>query len=312
MLVSAFAGRERDLRGVRACDRASATGSSPMATRCCCFRRRGRAHEPRWLSNCSATDGAARRGRLTFPARHGRNAGVHAGRHLRLGQGRAAANRCARWAPRSSSATPSICTCGPGSRSSRRTAACTDSPRWDGPILTDSGGFQVFSLAHRRKITEAGVTFAAPTDGSTVFLGPEESMRIQRVLDSDIVMIFDECTPYPATDDDRAQHRWSSPALGRTQQARARRQRRGAVRHRPGRRAPRPAHAVGGGAEGDRVRRLRDRRPGGRRTRGRTQRDARTHLPAAARRSPALPDGRRAGRRTWSKRWRAAWTCSIA
>jgi len=72
---------------------------------------------------------------------------------------------------------------------------------WNGPILTDSGGFQVFSLAHRRKITEAGVTFAAPTDGATVFLGPEESMRIQRVLDSDIVMIFDECTPYPATED---------------------------------------------------------------------------------------------------------------
>ncbi|MEZ0472138.1 tRNA guanosine(34) transglycosylase Tgt [Luteimonas salinilitoris] len=68
--------------------------------------------------------------------------------------------------------------------------------RWDGPILTDSGGFQVFSLAHRRKITEAGVTFQAPTDGSTVFLGPEESMRIQKALDSDIVMIFDECTPY--------------------------------------------------------------------------------------------------------------------
>jgi queuine tRNA-ribosyltransferase len=67
--------------------------------------------------------------------------------------------------------------------------------RWDGPILTDSGGFQVFSLAHRRKITEQGVTFRAPTDGSTVFLGPEESMRIQKVLDSDIVMIFDECPP---------------------------------------------------------------------------------------------------------------------
>ena len=67
--------------------------------------------------------------------------------------------------------------------------------RWDGPILTDSGGFQVFSLAHRRKITEAGVTFQAPTDGSTVFLGPEESMRIQKALDSDIVMIFDECPP---------------------------------------------------------------------------------------------------------------------
>ena len=68
--------------------------------------------------------------------------------------------------------------------------------QWDGPILTDSGGFQVFSLAHRRKITEQGVTFASPVDGSKVFLGPEESMRIQRALDSDIVMIFDECTPY--------------------------------------------------------------------------------------------------------------------
>ena len=67
--------------------------------------------------------------------------------------------------------------------------------RWDGPILTDSGGFQVFSLAHRRKVTEQGVTFAAPTDGSKVFLGPEESMRIQKVLGSDVVMIFDECPP---------------------------------------------------------------------------------------------------------------------
>ncbi|MGY0504051.1 tRNA guanosine(34) transglycosylase Tgt [Luteimonas sp. e5] len=71
-----------------------------------------------------------------------------------------------------------------------------DFTRWQGPILTDSGGFQVFSLAHRRTISEQGVTFAAPTDGSRVFLGPEESMRIQRVLGSDIVMIFDECTPY--------------------------------------------------------------------------------------------------------------------
>ena len=69
---------------------------------------------------------------------------------------------------------------------------------WQRPILTDSGGFQVFSLAHKRKITEEGVTFASPVDGATVFLSPEESMRIQRVLDSDIAMIFDECTPYPA------------------------------------------------------------------------------------------------------------------
>ena len=72
--------------------------------------------------------------------------------------------------------------------------------KWDGPILTDSGGFQVWSLAQRRKITEEGVTFAAPTDGSRVFLSPEVSMQVQRSLDSDIVMVFDECTPYPATE----------------------------------------------------------------------------------------------------------------
>ena len=69
---------------------------------------------------------------------------------------------------------------------------------WSGPILTDSGGFQVFSLAQMRKITEAGVRFRSPVDGSEVFLSPEESMRIQRSLRSDIAMCFDECTPYPA------------------------------------------------------------------------------------------------------------------
>jgi queuine tRNA-ribosyltransferase len=74
-----------------------------------------------------------------------------------------------------------------------------DFMHWQGPILTDSGGFQVFSLSDRRKITEAGVEFASPVDGSRVFLGPEESMAVQRALGSDIVMIFDECTPYPAT-----------------------------------------------------------------------------------------------------------------
>jgi len=71
---------------------------------------------------------------------------------------------------------------------------------WRGPILTDSGGFQVFSLAELRQMNEDGVTFASPIDGSKVFLGPEESMAVQRALGSDIVMIFDECTPYPATE----------------------------------------------------------------------------------------------------------------
>ncbi len=71
---------------------------------------------------------------------------------------------------------------------------------WDGPILTDSGGFQVYSLGETRKITEQGVHFRSPVDGAAVFMGPEESMRIQRELGSDVVMVFDECTPYPATE----------------------------------------------------------------------------------------------------------------
>ena len=73
---------------------------------------------------------------------------------------------------------------------------------WDKPILTDSGGFQVFSLGAMRKISEEGVKFQSPINGDTCFLTPEESMRIQKVLNSDIVMIFDECTPYPATHDE--------------------------------------------------------------------------------------------------------------
>ena len=72
---------------------------------------------------------------------------------------------------------------------------------WDGPILTDSGGYQVYSLGPLRKITEEGVRFQSPVNGDPCFLTPEESMRIQRVLNADIVMVFDECTPYPATPD---------------------------------------------------------------------------------------------------------------
>ena len=71
---------------------------------------------------------------------------------------------------------------------------------WQRPILTDSGGFQVFSLGPLRRISEEGVQFASPINGDRLFLTPEESMRIQQVLDSDIAMVFDECTPYPATE----------------------------------------------------------------------------------------------------------------
>ena len=81
---------------------------------------------------------------------------------------------------------------------------------WRGPILTDSGGFQVWSLGKLRKITEEGVRFASPIDGARLMLTPEESMRIQRALNSDIAMVFDECTPYeidgrPATHDEARQ-----------------------------------------------------------------------------------------------------------
>jgi queuine tRNA-ribosyltransferase len=76
---------------------------------------------------------------------------------------------------------------------------------WNGPILTDSGGFQVFSLGALRKISEEGVQFASPINGDRLMLTAEESIRIQRVLDSDIAMIFDECTPFPATESEAAE-----------------------------------------------------------------------------------------------------------
>jgi len=71
---------------------------------------------------------------------------------------------------------------------------------WNGPMLTDSGGYQVFSLGELRRISEEGVRFASPVNGDRLLLTPEESMRIQRVLDADIAMVFDECTPYPASE----------------------------------------------------------------------------------------------------------------
>ncbi|QEP44371.1 tRNA guanosine(34) transglycosylase Tgt [Ectothiorhodospiraceae bacterium BW-2] len=87
----------------------------------------------------------------------------------------------------------------PGSEVIQRHGDLHDFIHWSGPILTDSGGFQVFSLGQRRKISEQGVTFQSPIDGRKVFMGPEESMAVQRQLGADIVMIFDECTPWPAS-----------------------------------------------------------------------------------------------------------------
>lgn len=88
----------------------------------------------------------------------------------------------------------------PGAEVIRRHGDLHGFMHWEGPILTDSGGFQVYSLAAMRKISEEGVRFQSPVDGSPVFLSPESSMEIQRALGADVVMIFDECTPYPATE----------------------------------------------------------------------------------------------------------------
>jgi queuine tRNA-ribosyltransferase len=88
----------------------------------------------------------------------------------------------------------------PGTEIIRRHGDLHDFMNWQGPILTDSGGFQVYSLAKLRKISREGVSFQSPVNGDQIFLDPEGSIRIQRELGSDIVMIFDECTPYPATE----------------------------------------------------------------------------------------------------------------
>jgi queuine tRNA-ribosyltransferase len=86
----------------------------------------------------------------------------------------------------------------PGTEVIRKHGDLHDFIHWDRPILTDSGGFQVFSLCKLRKLTEEGVLFQSPINGNEVFLSPEKSMQVQRDLGSDIVMVFDECTPYPA------------------------------------------------------------------------------------------------------------------
>ena len=101
--------------------------------------------------------------------------------------------------------------------SSARTAACTASCTGPGPILTDSGGFQVFSLAELRKLTEAGVHFRSPVNGDAVFLSPEISMQMQAALGSDIVMAFDECPPYPATEEQARTVDGAVDALGAAQ-----------------------------------------------------------------------------------------------
>jgi queuine tRNA-ribosyltransferase len=88
----------------------------------------------------------------------------------------------------------------PGTAVIRKHGGLHEFMHWNGPILTDSGGFQVFSLAAMRKLSEEGVRFRSPVDGDEVFLTPETSMQVQHDLNADVTMIFDECTPYPATE----------------------------------------------------------------------------------------------------------------
>jgi len=108
----------------------------------------------------------------------------------------------------------------PGTEVIRAHGDLHDFMHWDGPILTDSGGFQVFSLGELRKITEQGVTFRSPVNGDMVYLDPERSMEVQRALGADIVMIFDDCTPYPAdTDTARASMELSLRWAARSKQA---------------------------------------------------------------------------------------------
>ena len=147
-----------------------------------------------------ATDGAARRGRLTFPRGE-----IETPAFMPVGT----YGTVKAMTPEELEGLGAQIVLGntfhlmlrPGTQTIGRLGGLHDFMHWSRPILTDSGGFQVFSLGAMRRITEAGVKFKSPIDGGQVFLGPEESMAVQRALGSDIVMIFDECTPYPATED---------------------------------------------------------------------------------------------------------------
>ncbi|MBT4831889.1 MAG: tRNA guanosine(34) transglycosylase Tgt [Porticoccaceae bacterium] len=149
--------------------------------------------------NVSATDGKARRGELTFP-----RGKVQTPAFMPVGTYGTVKGML----PRDIKEIGAEIILGntfhlmlrPGTEVIKQHGDLHDFIQWQGPILTDSGGFQVFSLGDMRKITEEGVTFKSPIDGSPVFIDPETSIQVQHDLGSDVVMIFDECTPYPATE----------------------------------------------------------------------------------------------------------------
>ncbi len=150
-----------------------------------------------------ATDGMARRGRLSFP-----RGVVETPAFMPVGTYGTVKGML----PRDIEATGAQMILGntfhlmlrPGTEVVREHGDLHDFIQWQGPILTDSGGFQVFSLGAMRKISEQGVKFQSPVDGAKVELTPERSMQVQRELGADVVMIFDECTPYPATEQQAA------------------------------------------------------------------------------------------------------------
>ena len=151
-----------------------------------------------------ATQGRARHGRLTLAHGVVRDADVHAGGNVRHRQGDGAERARARSARRSILGNTFHLWLRPGTEVIAAHGGLHRFMGWPRPILTDSGGFQVFSLGALRKVHEEGVAFASPVNGDRLFLTPEMSMQVQRALDSDIVMAFDECTPYPATRDEAA------------------------------------------------------------------------------------------------------------
>lgn len=161
----------------------------------------------------TTTEGKARRGRLTFP-----RGVVETPAFMPVGT----YGTVKGMTPRDIEATGAQIILGntfhlmlrPGTEIVQQHGDLHDFMQWKGPILTDSGGFQVFSLGKMRKISEQGVTFQSPVNGDKVLMTPESSMQVQRELGSDIVMIFDECTPYPAThkeaaDSMRLSMRWA-------------------------------------------------------------------------------------------------------
>ena len=223
------------------------------------------------------TDGGARLGEITTAARGDPHAGLHAGRHGRDRQSRlcrAAEGGRRRHHPRQH--LPPDAAAGRRARSPGW-AGCINFMRWDRPILTDSGGFQVMSLAKLRKITDEGVAFQSHIDGARHMLTPERAVEIQCLLGSDIQMQLDECVALPASRrGDRGRRRRSLAWAERCQHAPSRKSAT-TGRQVPARRCsascraasmPSLRAALGRRAGGDGPARLRDRRAGGGRTAG--------------------------------------------